>query len=375
MLGSRRFITPAALLLLASAPALLAQAPPPQTPAVVAAAGCGDMKMDDDLKKLTDEYKTKTEGATGQIQQQADALKKDTPSGAMVLNLDFEVKWHDQKVILDLPTVTIRDQKIVLGTPDVTIKQQTWSWDRPVIEMVRETVGKKPEFTCRSVQGGAPLYLPGIQCDTTWTDIIMDRPKVVVHREQAILGVPEFRLLQHEIVMGIPEFSMRRQEWILRLPDFILKNVQVESEKLKQRAQALDASSKNALGAIQKNFKADTEQLAAAKISQVFACERTQLATNRTTVMSEIDKNIAVVQGSVNAATDVHADALLAQMQKTLTDLRASRDAAEHQFTDAFAKLDTAEQAALKGSAPWASVAAMGVGGTHAVSYQFILIN
>lgn len=329
--------TPAALLVLLAATEV--------------SADCSAIRvgMEDKLKGLDASFQGIAKQREQELRDESEALKKDAPNVDRTdtkFGFNFDVNWKDREIILDLPDVTMKDQEMILRLPEVTVKQQKWIWDRPAVRMVRKKTGQYPEFICRNVTN--MFGIPGIECYTKWSDLVADVPETYMERTETILGVPEFSFRDQRIVLGIPQFSMRRQTWILRLPEFVLKNVTVESEKLKKRADELQTKAKGELGSLIESHKVESEKLIVTEMNGVFTCEQNDLLEKRAAALSEFQKSLSVIEVSLAKAREVNSVDFIASLDKSRTDLLAARDKAMSQFDMGIAELAKQQQAAFK---------------------------
>lgn len=151
------------------------------------------------------------------LQAKGRQLQDDAPRPEAVeamINVDFDITWKNVSLIFDFPSITMKEQKISFDLPEIAMKLQTFSWDRPDICM------KYVEFPW-----GGGFHVP----------------EPCMKREEIKLHIPEITMRTQEIIMHLPEFRTETVQWVLGLPQITVKNVKVETEKIKQRATEIQA--------------------------------------------------------------------------------------------------------------------------------------
>lgn len=325
-------------------------------PAIAPAADCkiSQEAMTTETKRLTDDLNAKIAAQQKSLNAAAATWKNDLPDPdkhpETTIDFYFDVKSHNQDIILNLPEVTVKQQQWVLKLPEIAVKQQKWIWDRPDVVMVLRKTGQYPEFRCRNVKNMFGIELP--ECYTEWHDIMTNVPEVHMNRTETILGVPEFAMRDQTMILGVPEFSMREQKIVVTIPDFTLKKVSVETKKIKDEATAASDHTKQSIDGLTQTYHAQIERLGATQIAAVYGCQRTELAKQQEAALAQIDTNIATVETSLRAANDNGATEFAASMQKTLSQLRQSRQAVIEQFAKAFDSMNKAERTMLAGGIP-----------------------
>lgn len=315
------------------------------------AQDCADLQSQ--LKKKVEEAQAKSkasiENRRQQLQAEVDSIKKDGPNvennPTKSIDLDIDVTWKDEVIILNLPDVTLKNQEWILKLPEVTMRRQTWVWDKPTPIMVRQKTGQYPEFTCRNVKNDLGISLP--ECYTKWSDIITDVPSIRMDRTETILDVPEFSMRDQKVVVGVPEFSMREQKIVLRLPQFKVRSIRATVNEQQKRSQAAAAAATTDIQALTTDMRADIEKATVKGMSDVYSCGATQLTANRDKTLADLDKNIAAVDGSVKAAESVNAADFAKQMRETLVRLRQSRAEAVKSFETALNDINTKQRETL----------------------------
>jgi hypothetical protein len=306
-----------------------------------------------------------------EIESNAQRLKEDAPeTGGAIGKVKIDVKWTDKKVILDLPTTKLTDKKIIVDLPSVTMKDQKWVFDVPVVRMETRKVGQRPETKCEEKRGGAPFYLPGIECVTRWKDLFMDVPVTTMDRREIILGVPEFTMVRQEFVVGVPEFYMNRQEWILRIPEVTVKDIEVEADKYKARADEFGKTSRIEMEGITAKMQAEIEVATLDQTSAYFDCQRQQIVRQRDAALVQLDAAAAALQAGVASASGAGATQTLTDLKVRINELATQRQNIVDNFGKALAELDTTQKSLYK---PKGAVASAGEQSSP-YSYQFVTL-
>jgi len=288
-------------------------------------------------KARMQEKRAEYDEAAKKIQHDADDSQP-TAVGAIV-KFDIKVDWKDTSIVFDLPTVTLNQTTMILGLPDVTIKQQKWIYDLPATRLENQKVGQHPEITCDHA------FIP--HCTVEWKDNIVGVPVFYMERHETILGVPEFAIHDQQLIFGVPAVTMQRQQIIMGLPWITVKNVDAEVDAVQSEASEFQHKAENDSTQITAAMKTEIRTTASTEIHHVFLCERTQLESNRSQALSQIDTEIAKAKAAAQAARDNHADASAKSADAVVAQIIATRAAVNAQFDDAAKKLEDSERTAL----------------------------
>jgi len=162
--------------------------------------------------------------------------------------------------------------------------------------------------------------------------ICTDVPEVYWAPTETTLGVPEVAMRQQKIIMGIPEFKMETQTIKFSVPDFTLRNIEAGVEKTKAESEELNTNATAAANKLTVGMKSEIAKASADGSKATIACQKESLNGQRAAALSEIDKNVSVVQAALQQAQSVGATALASSMQETLTKLLAARKSVNDQF-------------------------------------------
>jgi hypothetical protein len=198
------------------------------------------------LKDRIEEIKKAYDPKIQALKNKSEILKKDMdgkkPSDwEAVIGVDFKVEWKDQKLSLDLPSVSIRNQEISLDLPEITKSTEHIALDVPDVRMVRVKAGEYPEFHGFTVK---------------WSPIWIHVPEPYMRRVDIYYDLPSVTMRRQSYILGLPEFKMERVEWIMTLPEFTVNNVSATISDMKGRGEALGAEGTK-LGA---DMKAEIER-------------------------------------------------------------------------------------------------------------------
>ena len=189
-------------------------------------------KINEAIKAIQDKFAPRIAALQERGQQMADDFKKPEAVEAAI-GIDFDVSWKNVDLIFDVPTVTIKERSLKFDIPETTMKLQTISWDMPSICM---------QYVPFPWGGGFHV------------------PQPCMKRQEIKLHLPEFAMRTREIIMGIPEFDTNRVKWRLGLPQITVKNVSVETDRIKSKGAQLQAEGE----ALEKEMKAEVDAAIAA---------------------------------------------------------------------------------------------------------------
>lgn len=272
-------------------------------------------------------------GVNAKYKQQFDEIQKDGEDLKSNAHFGGKVGWKDEKISFDLPSVTVKDQKIVFGVPQVTMKLNEIIFDTPSVRMVPTKTGQYPEITCH-----------GFGCTVTWHDIITNIPQTFWERQVIKMDIPEFKWDDTEIVMGIPEFSMVRNDIVMGLPQVTVTEGELNAGKLEAEGKALKARSDDVVAA--QNLEIG------GAMHGVFDCQRNRTEAMQASALAQFDSGIARLRAAINdlsakginVSKVVTGDGRTINLNQTLAELMAKRQAAQAQFEDALRKLDESEK-------------------------------
>lgn len=300
-------------------------------------------------------YAADIKAMENRIKSESEQIKEDSPNPdnavEAAISFDLDVSSHNEEFIFHLPEVTVKDQKISLDLPQVTMKEQKWAFDLPATKMKMQCINGIPETVCkmttRDIGFGVKIDVP--ECYTrAGKDMCSEIPVFYMERHEAILGVPEFKMDRTDFVMGIPEVAMEEQRIVITIPDFTVKNVKVEADETKKKADELSISAKKESEELAYNLKSEIEQASLGGIRETFDCQRRNLEAQRLSTVAKLDANLEVFSVSLQKAREVGASEIAAQMEKSVKEMGAARDAAESKFQEAMSGLNDEMQKALK---------------------------
>jgi hypothetical protein len=233
--------------------------------------------------------------------------------GEAAINMDFDVTWKDEKIVFDLPSVTMRTKEMSMDIPEVTMERKDIIFHVPAIRMVPKKIGQRPVWY-------GPFKM-------VWEDIIIDVPEPYMEEKRISFDLPSVTMKRHDWKMDIPEFTMEQQTWIIGLPQITVKNVTVETDKLKAGGDRLSEEGQM----LAESMKAEINMLISggtALATQSSIGLKTQIAAQFDSAIATMQKVIAelVAQGIdpikvPGAGGDVN-------LRKQLAELIAQREAA-----------------------------------------------
>ena len=310
-----------------------------------------------DCVALSNTLETKVTTLRQNLESQMDSIKKDLAEKAKDINpnvdttgpdiyvgLDFDVRWELVTIQLHLPEVKLVDQKWILDLPQVTMKDQKIIFDIPGVRMVTRKVGEYPEFYCDT-----STLIP--QCTVRWSPIYADVPETFSQRQEIVLGLPEFRVDKTEMVVGVPEFSMRLQEIKLNLPQFTLKNVSVESEKAKAKAEALRVEGQQRSASAMKDFREFSKIELGGHVTDLFDCFRDQMLSQKNIALAQFEGAISGLESAIRQMAESKVpsdDATLVQANSQLVSVRNQRDQFVTDLQKRLEELDSQQKIAVE---------------------------
>jgi hypothetical protein len=179
--------------------------------------------LEQQIKSITDRYQPAIEDLKARGARMVEDYEKPGAVGA-VIGVDFDVEWKEEVIIFDLPSVTMKTTEISLDIPEVSMETQTIIFHTPSVRMVSRKVGQYPEFHGFTVR---------------WKDIIIDVPEPFMEEQKMIFDLPSVTMKRQDWKLDLPEFTMETQRWVIKLPHFTVKNVNVETGKIKASGQKL----------------------------------------------------------------------------------------------------------------------------------------
>jgi hypothetical protein len=283
------------------------------------------------VSKVQSDFQQRVDAEKKKIQDEADEIKKDAPKPGGI-GFDFDVKWTDQKIILDLPEVTIKQQKWIYDIPQVTMTLQEIIFGTPSVRMVPKKIGQYPEFHGFTVK---------------WSDIITNVPETFMQEQHIQLHLPEFKVDRTETELGVPEFTMGRQEIILRVPEFKLNNIRIEANKAKARGEALSTQAKSEMTAEVTDMKSSLQQGITSNMHQLFNCMRSDMQAKRANVELAFAAPITQLDSAVSQLEAAKAVDKAAELMKQRDDLLKQRDETLKKLDEQLGQLDSQEQKAF----------------------------
>lgn len=277
------------------------------------------------------------------FKEKGDQMKEDS----VAMNVD--VGWSDQRIVFNVPSVTIKDQRIIFGVPQTTVVNKHMSFDVPSVTMKDTKTGQYPETTCHDtwIHVG-PIKTKGVpSCTVTWHDIITKIPVSTMQRTDIVLGVPEFTWKDTTVVAGIPQLTNQEVTWIIGLPQFTVRSIAINSKKIESESESLQNAMAEKKEAMTKDVGGD--------IHSVFACYRTDVSSKRLQAETQFNSGLSQLDSSIQnvrasgadpanlKSSDGHSLNLIAQR----ADLARKRDDAMASFDSALSQLDQSEKTAV----------------------------
>lgn len=277
--------------------------------------------MSEELQAKINEITSRYQPEIDRIQAEGAALGEDAENPGTVgavIKIDFDMEWKEREIVFDLPSVTMRDRNLSLDLPKIEMKRQRIVFDTPSVRMENRVVGRYPEFRGLRIR---------------WRDIIMKVPVPFMERQEIIFDIPEVRMERKNLTLKIPEFGKDRQRWLVKLPEFTLKNVTVETEKLRERGQELQRRGED----LAERMEAEIEMLVASFYGPL-AEEGAELRRDVSESFgSAIEQVSTAIDGLVARKIDpvkVPTDDGNINLRKALADLIAERDAVAEEIEE-----------------------------------------
>jgi len=267
--------------------------------------------LDTQIKSITDRYKPALDDLQARGQKLADDYHKPDDIGA-VLGLDFDIDWKEVKIVFDLPSVTMRTKSVSMDIPEVSMQRQDIIFHTPSVRTVTKKVGQYPEFHGLNI---------------VWKDILTDVPEVFMEEQRIAFDLPSVTMKTQDWKIDLPDFTMERQEWFVKIPQFTLKNITVETEKIKAAGEQLQEEGRQ----IGERMKAEINTVpsgGSAKTTQDAIGLKTQIS-------AQFDGAITTLMNTINELVAKGIDPIKVpgangdlNLRKQLADLIAQRDAA-----------------------------------------------
>ena len=258
-----------------------------------------------DVQGQVDQITKKYQSQWDAIKKEGEALKDDAPEGAeTAVGVDLDCDMKKNEIKLDIPEVTMKTRNMSLHVPQVTMKTNRIVWDEPHTYMGTTVCGYYPEFRDLRV---------------TMRDIKCDLPQVRMERKEAKIDIPEFRWDRTDFSMDIPEFKMVTQRWVFDLPECKVKDVSVETKKIKEKSKDLQDRS----ATLSDSQKREINQVVASNLTE----KRNQVDAAFRGGITKISESIEVVKSYGMDPTNVkQEDGSFVNLAAKMQELQTKRD-------------------------------------------------
>lgn len=277
--------------------------------------------MSEDLQERINAIVARYKPEIDRLEAEGQRLKNDyeEPSaGGAIVGVDFQVEWKDERIVFDLPSITMRDKRVAFDVPQVTMKTRKVIFHTPSIRMVRKKVGEYPEIHGWTIK---------------WKPIYAHVPEPFMERQEISFDIPEVKMDRVDLTIQIPEFRMERVEWVISLPQFTLINVRAETEELKAKGDELSRRGAE----LSARMKAEIQTV----IQGVSSTAQEVLTEESDNALAAFDKAIGQVSGAIDQLVarkidpiKVPAEGGDVNLRKTLAELIASRETAAAAFDE-----------------------------------------
>ena len=263
------------------------------------------------IQAVQDRYRSQIEDLQRRGQKLVDDHKQ--PNGAEAfIGVDIDVDWADVDIVFDVPTVEMKTTDISLDVPELRMETKTIIFHTPSIRMVERKIGQYPEF---------------IGWKVVWRDIIISVPEPFMEEQRISFDLPTVTMRRQEWRLDLPQFRMDRVRWVVRLPQFTVRNVRVETDRLKQEGERLKMEGQQ----ISERMKGEIDMIVGGlKVDKdrPVVDAQTNLAASYDDAIAKLNATIDVLVAKGIDPIKVPADGQDINLRKRLADLVAARNEA-----------------------------------------------
>lgn len=285
----------------------------------------------DELQRKYDEKFKKVEKETTDESEEI----QDETDGSVGGKFKVEIKMVEQKLSLDLPSITTKSKEIKFHVPEVTVKTKRIVWHEPKIVMRRRKVGEVPEIVCRDVRNS--LGFMGQECKTRWKPIYFDVPVTEKVKKEIKIDLPEIKMKLQSFDIPWVEITMIQQDIILHLPSVTFKDVEVEVEK---ESEELQRKTERKIVRLQSDFEAESKQIISEESSFMFDQEIDKLLEQKKTVQNMFNPIIDDMKSKIKSLKGTGATDEVKNLENQLSDLVEQYKTAINQIGDAIEQLN-----------------------------------
>ena len=280
--------------------------------------------MDQAGKRVSEEIKADVDALTTDMKKETDEIsgrKYGRPNDVeMVVQVQFDVDWKTEEIILDLPQVTMRTQEWKFDVPQVAMKAQEWIYHLPSTKMVLKKTGEYPEVKC------SKHLIP--KCTVKWSPIMTKVPEFFMQEHKTVLDIPEFWIDTTSMKLDIPEFTWDETSMKFDIPHFKLKSVQAGAEQFRDDVQRNVDSVKEKyqpkIQKIQMEARDRMKEGTANAMNQYFSCIQKQASIQMTDAAEKIAETTEVLKEKAEEFQQKNIPNAVELVSKQATDLNAS---------------------------------------------------
>ncbi|GAA3607783.1 hypothetical protein Q4Q39_10355 [Flavivirga amylovorans] len=218
----------------------------------------------------------------------------------------IETSYSEERISLDIPTITMRSETWKFDVPQVTVKDNDIIFDVPTLVMKRKKGPKIPHSTTRmktkcTGSGMFRVCLDVPQTTITWEQTYLDVPTYENRKQRIVIGVPEVTMKEQKIVFDIPEIKLEQKDMIFRIPSITIRFAKDAGKKMAEAAGSIASQAEMASAqkrmAIKERIVAEVIEPAKA----MFECYKNKLSSNRKRIMDFYDPEINKLTDSLKA--------------------------------------------------------------------------